>query len=161
MINLKQWMEICNYKVTEGGEYSPGTARIYSLDSWSGTQDGYSLFIGFDTNTQEVYTVEVHDYKNERSYRLINPDFAEHFKDTEAYDGIEFTDLEVDEDFIEKATAIINGEEYNTGILVQLDLPDSMMLELFKLAHEANMTFNEYVNMILRNMVDTLNKENE
>jgi len=29
----------------------------------------------FDTQDQTVYQVETHDYKNERSYRLVNPVF--------------------------------------------------------------------------------------
>lgn len=161
MITLKQWMEICNYRITEGGDYTPSNARIYSLDSWNGDQNGHSLMIGFDPKTQEVYTVEVHDYKNDRSYRLVNPQFKEHFTDNEAYDGVEFTDLEVDDDFIEKATAIVNGEEYDTGILVPLNFTDEELLPIFKLAHEADMSFNDYVNMALRNLVDTLKKENE
>ena len=119
----------------------------------------YSLFIGFDPKTQEVYTVEAHDYKNERSYRFINPDFKEHFTDTEAYDCVEFTDLEVEEDWIEKATAIVNGEEYDTGITIPLNFTDEELLPIFKQAHELNMTFNEYVNMALRNFIDEYKKE--
>lgn len=159
MITVKQWMEVCNYKITEGGEYYPGSARIYSLDSWNGEQSGHSLFIGFDTKTQDVYIVEVHDYKNERSYRLINPKFKQHFADKEsAYDGVDFIDLEVDEDFIEKATAIVMGKPYDETIMIQVEFTDQELLTYMKMAHESKMTFNDFVNKALREFIDTYDK---
>jgi hypothetical protein len=165
MITMQEWMEICNYKITEGSNYCWQCYghNAHQLDSQSGIAlSGYSVGIVFDTKTQVVYEVEVHDYENSRSYRIINPVYKNAY-DTElkdrglsdnAYYGVPFIDLEVDDDFIEKATAIVNGENYDTDILVPITLDDKDMLELFKLAHEADMTFNDYVNMILRNMIE-------
>lgn len=161
MLTIKQWMEICNYKITEGGDYSPGYTRIYSLESWNGDQNGYSLFIGFDPDSQEVYTAEVHDYKNSRSYRLINTKFSEHFTDNEAYEDVDFIDLEVDEDWIEKATAIFAGKEYDQGIIIPLNFTDAELLPIFKRAHEANMSFNDFINLALASTLAQLKKDKE
>ena len=63
MITLKEWMEIVDYRITEGSDYynSRYGDKIYSLDSWNGEQEGYSFTIIFDTLTQKVYEVQAHD----------------------------------------------------------------------------------------------------
>jgi hypothetical protein len=156
MITLKQWMEICNYRITEGGDYTPDGLLIYSLDSWNQDQDGYSLFIGFDTNTQIVYNVEVHDYKNERSYRYVNPEFRKlaAFTDSNAYDGVNFIDLEVEEDWVEKAKAIVAGEDYDTRVSIPVEFTDEELLKYMKMAHDRDMKFNDFVEMALREAID-------
>ena len=124
MITLKEWMEVSNYRITEGSDYCWKCfgPNAYSLDSWSGDQEGYSLPVLFDTKTQEVYQVEAHDYARSRSYRRTNPEYLRQFEDAkcqygaedEAYDGVKFVDLEND-DFIQKALAIVAGEEPVAG----------------------------------------------
>ena len=172
MITLQQWMEISKYKITDGSDYcwSCYGNNAYQLGSWSGDYDGgYSVDIVFDTKNQTVYEVDVHDYTNRRSYRMINPTYvkAHTFEkntrriDDCAYDDVKFIDLDVDEDFIEKATAIVNGEVYDEYIMMSIDLDDNTLLEAFKLAHKANMSFNDYVNMALRNLLTTIEKERE
>ena len=76
MITLKEWMEVADYRITEGSEYY-AYGGAYALDSWNGEQDGYSLEIIFDQKTQEVYEVQACDYKHNRAYRLINEDYKE------------------------------------------------------------------------------------
>ena len=125
MITLKEWMEVSNYRITEGSDYCWKCfgPNAYSLDSWSGDQEGYSLTVLFDTKTQEVYQVEAHDYARSRSYRRTNPEYLRQFEDAkcqygakdEAYDGVKFVDLENDDDFIQKALAIVAGEEPVAG----------------------------------------------
>ena len=170
MIDLKQWMEACEYKITEGSRFCWDCFGhyAYTLDSWDGKhEDGHTLTITFDTETQVVYKVEAYDYANDRAYRIINPDYAKAHKDEctarnvddEAYEGVTYTDLELDEDWLEKATAIAKGKEYDTGILIPLDLPDHQMLALFKMAHDAKMTFNDYVQQVLRDQLEIMKKE--
>jgi hypothetical protein len=158
MITLKQWMEVCNYRITEGGDYTPDNLRIYSLESWNGEQSGHSLFIGFDTNTQIVYIVEAHDYKNERSYRFVNPEFkhVSAFVDKCAYDGVDFIDLEVEEDWISKASAIVAGEDYDTRVSIPVEFTDEELLKYMKMAHDQDMKFNDFVEQALREMIDRL-----
>ena len=51
MITLKEWMEIVDYRITEGSGYQWQCygPNAYCLDSWNGEQDGHSLSIIFDT----------------------------------------------------------------------------------------------------------------
>ena len=164
MITLKQWMETCGYRITEGSEYGWNCYGYdaYSLDSWNGDQNGHTMSIVFDTKTQEVYEVYVCDYMRKRAYRLINPEYKEAHDnevkersiDDEAYDNVKFVDLETVEDFIEKAEAIVNDEEYDTRVQVPLTLPDDSLFQLMKLAHERDITLNQMVEALLRDAID-------
>lgn len=151
MLTLKQWMELVNYKITEGSEYYSDGATLYCLDSWDSNHDGYSVSIVFDPkDEQRVHLVEVCDYKNQRAYRrCTSPQ-----DDSNAWDGVSWVDLETDEDFIEKTAAIMKGVEYDTRISIPLTLTDDELLVLFKLAHAADVTFNEYVARVVQEQLD-------
>lgn len=167
MITLKQFFETINYRVSEGYDfrwqcYGP---NAYGLDSVENRcSDGYSVGIVFDTQDQTVYQVEAHDYRNERSYRLVNPLFSDARRQEcasrgitdVAYDSVEFTDLETEEDFIQKATAIIRGEDYDTRISIPVELPDDMLFTLMKQAHEQDITLNDHMANVLRDAIDLL-----
>jgi hypothetical protein len=165
MITMKEWMELVDYRITEGSDFMwhcYGT-DAYQLDSWNGEQDGHSFCITFDTKDQTVYEVQAHDYTNQRAYRMINPDFRKKMRKeakrrdvnrNQAWDDVDYVELEVDDDFIQKCLAIRAGEDYDDTVCVPLDLPDDLLLFAFKAAHEENLTFNEWMNRMLRNFVD-------
>lgn len=151
MLTLRQWMELVDFKITEGSEYYLGDMTLYSLESWDGNHDGYSVSIVFDPkDEQRVHIVEVCDYKNQRAYRRC----ASPQDDSNAWDGVSWVDLETDEDFIEKTTAIMKGVEYDTRISIPLTLTDDELLVLFKLAHAADVTFNEYIARAVQELID-------
>jgi hypothetical protein len=152
MITLKEWMEIVDYRITEGSDYynSRYGDKIYSLDSWNGEQEGYSFTIIFDTLTQKVYEVQAHDYLHNQAYRMFAEGSAPPIgEDTEAWDDIDYVDLESEDDFIQKAIAIKNGEDYDTRVVIPLDLSEEECYNLMKMAHERDMTFNNFVGMIV------------
>ena len=148
MITLKEWMELVDYKVTEGSDYFTNIPGLYSMSSWSGEQDGHSFFIAFDPkDNQRVYVVEACDSANKRAYRLKDPAIV---LDTEAWDIVDFVDLETDDDFIQKAMAIKAGEDYDTRVSIPVDLPDDVTFTLMKQAHDQDITFNQHMENILR-----------
>jgi len=133
------------------------------LDSWNGDQDGHSFTIIFDAKDQTVYEVQAHDYVHQRAYRMINPDFEKkHRKESkrrdsnkdEAWENVNYVDLDVDDDFIQKGLAIAAGEDYDTGVMVNLDLPDDLLLKAAMEAHKQNITLNDYINKALASMVE-------
>lgn len=161
MISLKEWMEVTGYRVTEGSSYMWNCygPDAYRMDSWNGEQDGYSASIIFDTRTQEVYEVSAYDYTRDRAYRLINPDYVEAHKQEalaqnvnfkEAWDTVDYVDLEVDEDMLAKILAIFSGEDYDTRVQVPLDLEDDLLFDLMKMAHERDITLNQMVEHVLQ-----------
>jgi len=165
MVTLKQFFETINYRVTDGSEYQwlCFGDNAYVLESTE-LNNGYTVSALFDTKNQTVYQVEAHDFTNNRSYRLMNPDFKDAYHqevedrkiDDVAYDDVQFIELETPEDFIQKATAIISGENYDSRISIPLELPDDILLTLMKQAHEKDITFNEHMENILRDEIERL-----
>jgi hypothetical protein len=164
MITLKEWMEVCNYKITEGGDYGWGCygSNVHTLDSWNQDQDGYSFWIAFDTKDETVYEVQVHDYKRSRAYRLINPDFVKkHRKESKrrgvgkdmAWDDVDYVDLETNDDWIEKGLAIRDGVDYDDRISVPVEFTDEELLTYMKIAHDRDITFNQFVEEALREIL--------
>lgn len=149
MITLKEWMEVANYRVTEGGDYF-AYGGAYALTSWNGDQDGYSIEIIFSPRTQEVYEVQACDYKHNRAYRLVHGDYRDEKLNDEAWDDTKWIDLESDDDWFQKALSIVAGEDYDTRVTIPIDLPEAELMVLFKAAHDADMTFNDFVEKILR-----------
>ena len=161
MITLKEWMEVVGYRITEGSDYCWDCygPNAYQLDCWNGEQNGYSFTINFDTITQVVYEVQAHDYANNRAYRLRNPDYIEEHdaeateRDcsiNEAWEDVNYVDLETEDDWLAKAEAIIAGEVYDTRVEVPLTLDKDQMYQLMQMAHENDMTLNQLVEKLLR-----------
>jgi hypothetical protein len=164
MITLKEWMEVVNYRITEGSNYmwSCYGTDAYCLDSWNGDQEGHSLSVTFDQKTQAVYEVQIHDYLHNRAYRMINPDFVKaHTAEAEsrdsrmqeAWEDVDYIELDVDDDWIQKALAVVAGEDYDTRISVPIEFSDEDLLTYMKLAHERDITFNQLITEALSEAV--------
>jgi len=169
MITLKDFCETVNYRITEGSAFGWNCygSNAYTLDSWDGNQEGHNISVVFDTVTQTVYEMSACDYTRNRAYRWINPDFIEFYRTEakqrnisftdfgstssteEAWEGVNYTTLEVPDDFLEKASAIVNGEDYSTNVSVPIELPDDELFMLMKIAHERDITFNQLVEQAL------------
>ena len=158
MLNLKEFMELIDYKITEGSDYYAFSSNAYYLSSWNGEQDGWSFDIVFDTKTQVVYQVEACDYKNNRAYRLVNPEYKHQIQiGEEAWDDVDYVDLEVDDDFFQKALAIQAGEDYDTRVQMELDIPEEDLLLYMKEAHKRDMTFNKFIEELLKAAIEKYN----
>ena len=169
MITIKEFMEVIDYRITEGSEYmwSCYGSNAYRLDSWNGVhgKGGYSFSIVFSTKTQKVYEVSAYDYTNDRAYRMINPKNQEkHRKEAlardvnldQAWDDVNYIDLEVDDDFIQKCLSIKAGEDYDTRVSVPVDFTDEELLTYMTMAHERDMTFNQFVEQALREAIENV-----
>ena len=158
MLTLKEWMELVDYKITEGGEYgwSCYGNNAYQLSSWNEVHGpgGWSFNMVFSTKTQKVYEVSVCDYTNDRAYRMIHPDKIEKLQQeaknhsgepNQAWDDVKFIDLEVDDDFIQKSLAIRAGENYDTRVMINIDVDSELELFIYREAHKADITVNDFV----------------
>jgi len=169
MITLKQFMDICDYRITEASDYGWQCfgPNAYCFDSWNGDQKGHTVSIVFDNKDQTVYQVTAYDYARDRAYRMINPDFKADFdaecKDRDVLDHawelddgtpVKYVDLDVEEDFIEKARAIVNDIDYDTRVQVPIDFTDEELLQYMTMAHRLDITFNEFVEEALRSAIE-------
>lgn len=164
MITVKSFTEAIDFKITGGSTYG---WNCFGPDArWLDSEEPgrYSASIVFGGAEHTVYVAEVSDTINNRSYRWINPDYAEALKqeaidrgidNSVAWDDVQHTDLEVAEDFLSKCEAIVAGKtDYDTRISIPLTLDDNEMLQLMTLAHEQDMTFNNFVEKLLRQVID-------
>ena len=167
MITLQQFLETIEYKITEGDSYGWTCfgSNNHQLCSWNGIHGagGWSANVVFSTKSQKVYMAEVCDYTNDRAYRLINPKYRDKFDkeakkhgsiSNQAWDDVDYADLETDADFMEKAQAIVANKEYDTRISVPVDFTDEEILKYAKLAHEKDITLNQFIEQALRDFLE-------
>lgn len=170
-MNIKQFFEAIDYKITEGNKYMWDCygPNAWNFESWlGGSQDTPSAHVIIDNKTQVVYEAEVHDNKNLRSYRWINPDFVDAYHTecknrnidpTNAYDDVKFVDLDVPEDFLAKTKAILRGEEYDDRVVIHLDIEDDLLFHAMVEAHKQDITLNKYIENILREMIEKYDEQ--
>ncbi len=164
MITIKDFLECIQCHIVDGHDYmwqcyGPNARGMGYENGKYGSDEEVSISIVFDTKTHFVYEMQAWDGPNKRQYRWIHPDYlkaykeeskARHLKWKESYDGNKFINLDVEEDILQKATAIFNGEDYDTRVMCELNLDKETLLLAMTMAHEADMTLNQYIEHILR-----------
>ena len=157
MITIENFLNTVGHRISGGSEYQWNCFGPDARYLDSEFPDRYSASIVFDTQTQVVYEATVCDYSANRAYRWLNPDFKSEFvnevlirgSQDQAWDNVGYIDLDVTEDWLTKARAIVIGESYDSRVSVPIDLPDDEMLALMTLAHERDITLNQLVEQIL------------
>jgi hypothetical protein len=101
---------------------------------------------------------------------MINEDFQKkHRKESkkrdidlnEAWDDVNYVDLDVDDDFIQKCLSIKAGEAYDTRVVVPVNFTDDELLTYMKIAHDRDITFNQLVEEALRAAIDDFHNDPE
>lgn len=169
-MHLSKVNEALSHRITGGSDYHwecyGPDVRFLDFES-----DHAHANVLFDTHTQEVYEATVTS-KDEsiRPYRWLNPKTKQDYIDEcnekgidfkNAWDAFDWCDLETEEDFLEKAEAIFNGESFDNRVQVPIELDDSELLQLMKLAHERDITFNQLVEEALWAAIDEFNAKNK
>jgi hypothetical protein len=168
-MKIKQLIDAFQHKITESSKYEwnsfgPNARAIdFSSDAFY-MPSAHSGLLVYDTKTLELFLTEVHQHSG-KSYRWVNPSYlnvykAEHvargFNFGEAYDDKKFINIDEPEDFLEKATAIFNDEEFDERIMVKLhDFPDELFMQLAKLAHQEDLTINQMAEKVLQSYIDS------
>jgi hypothetical protein len=162
-MHLKDVNEKLEHRITGGSEYTwqcyGDNARYLDYESEYATASCI-----FDTLTQEIYEVSI-DIKgsDQRPYRWLNPSSKDIMFEEAAYrevnanqawDDITWIDLETEEDFLEKASAIFKGEPFDTRVSVPLDLNDEELFAMMKLAHQRDITLNQLMVEVLQAAID-------
>jgi purine-nucleoside phosphorylase len=166
-MKLSQINEAMNHRITSGSEYNwqcfPD-ARFLDYES-----DFAHVSVLYSTVDQTVYQAEVSVKReawdeDKKPYRWLNPDYVDAFyKESKkrkvdtaiAWDDVTWIDLEMEEDFLEKATAIFNGEECDTRVQFPIDIDDELILKLSMEAHKRDITLNKMIEIILQEVIDS------
>lgn len=162
-MDVKSANEVFNHRITSGSEYlwdCWDDARFLDYEcEWA---HGH---IVFNTKNQKVYeaTVTFKDSEQLDAYRWLNPDDVQAHIDESArrgidakiaWDNVNWIDLELWSDFVEKASAIFSGKIPDSRVQVPIDLEDSVMLRLCMEAHKRDITLNEFVTELLQEVID-------
>lgn len=158
-ITIQDFMDVVHYRITAGYEYQwfdvfPN--HCFALESNIDNQ--YQINIVFDKVNNNVYVVEAWDERKDVQFRWINPLYLDEYKAEfkkrrfnfkESIDHKMFIDLELAEDFLEKARAIVDNKTYDNRVQVPLEMDESEIFTLMKIAHERDITLNQLVEEIL------------
>lgn len=166
MITLPEFLAMVEYSITDGFEflwlcYGPHAHSISGCEYDPENPDS-SVSCVFDKITQQVYEIQAWDGTNNIEYRWIDPDFRQAYLVEAASRGIDasisadgrkYIDLETENDITEKAKAIFNRESYDRRVEVPVSLSDEDAFTLMRMAHEKDITLNELINDILREII--------
>lgn len=161
-MHLSKVNEALDHRITGGSEYG---WNCWPNARWLDYESDYAhASVVFNSETQEIYTAEVNDKADKyKPYRWLNPVYKEQMyqearkrriEANRAWDETMWYDLETSEDWLEKARAILRGEEFDTRVQVPLNLEKDELFKLMELAHEHDVTLNKMVEIILQNMID-------
>jgi len=156
-MHLSEVNEALDHKICGGSEYGWScwpNARFLDYES-----EYAHASVVFNTETQEVYTAEVNDKEDIlKPYRWINPLYKDLYLDeakergvnpNQAWDDKEWCDLEVQDDWLTKASSILRGELFDERIKVPLNLSKDEMFQLMQMAHDRDITLNKLVEELL------------
>ena len=165
-MHLRKVNEALGHKISGGSEYG---WTCWTNARWLDYESEYAhAAVVFNSETQEVYTAEVSDKAGKhKPYRWLNPAYKEDMHqeardrntDPNVFcDDISWYDLETQEDWLDKASAMMRGELFDTRIEVPVDLDDDALLKLCIMAHERDITLNKMVEIVLQ---ETINKSKD
>jgi hypothetical protein len=168
-MKLAQINEAMSHQITGGSEYQwqcfPD-ARFLDYES-----EHAHVSILYSTVDQIVYQADASikrevwpdDKRFDKPYRWTNPIFKDAYINEskernidpdQAWDDVKWIELETDEDFLEKAKAMFNGDYWDTRIVVPVDLDDDTILKLSMEAHKRDITLNKMVEIVLQEAIN-------
>jgi len=166
-MHLNQSNQAFNHKITSGSDYGwrcfPD-ARFLDYES-----DYAHVSVLYSTVTQQIYQADVSVKRDmwsadSRPYRYTDPEYNDAYRDEskernidpdQAWDDVKWINLEVEEDWLEKATAMFNGEEWDDRVQVPIDLDNHTMMQLFMEAHKRDITLNKMVEIVLQEAINS------
>jgi len=166
MMNLKEVNEALSHKIVSGSDYGWNCfpdAKFLDYES-----DYAHASIIYSTKTQEIFQAEICIKldawdEDKKPYRWLNPEHKDNFykeasdrnvDPDQAWDDVKWVDLDFKNDWLEKATSIFAGEEFDTRVQMEVDLEDDLFLQLAKEAHKRDITLNNMIEIVLREAID-------
>lgn len=163
-MQLAEVNELLNHQITGGAEYEWNCwpdARVLDYSNDYGTAS-----VVYSTKTQTIYEATVESNDGSHWYVWREPLFVDDYNTEAKSRGVDALDtdsasvqLEVAEDWMEKAEAIFSNSSFDKRVMIQLDLSDTDFNRIALLAHESDITFNAMVEQLLVNYMETLKEK--
>ena len=168
-MKLNQINEALSHQITGGSDYHWNCfpdARYLDYES-----EYAHVSILYSTIDQTVYQADTsikrdvwpNDERFDKPYRWTNPAFKDDYLNeakernvdpNQAWDEVKWIELETDEDFLEKAKAMFEGNYWDTRIQIPVDLDNDTILKLSMEAHKRDITLNKMIEIILQDMIE-------
>lgn len=167
-MNLKDLLEVVNYQYESGGKYQ---WNCYGDDAYFidfKTVSGKAIGGAVVDTAGEIYEAHVEVPNEPLCYRIVSPDYfpdyvaeakSRNVDPYQAWDDVRYTNLETEEDFLEKFDAIVHERPFDRTIEIPLHLSEKDQLVLFRMAHESGMTFNAFMVQVLEDAVKKAKKK--
>lgn len=161
---ISDFMLLVNNKITGGTAYTNPIygSNLHVLDSekedlrrWGTFL--YSAHCAYSLDTSNVVELQIFDYQKEVEYRFVSEEFrgiTVPFTTAEdELDKFKLVELEELDDFLEKAKAIINGEEYDTRVMIPLNMNKDELYVLMLAAHTQDITLNQFMTEVIKEAI--------
>ena len=162
-MKLDQYLELIDYNLEGTSKYMwksfGNTANFFDHNG----QGKGEFSVVADTKTKQIYYAAVIDSVRGNCYLWIDPEYKDAYvyeaesrncNYLQAYDDVEYTELESEADWLEKARAIYLGQPYDERVTLTIDLPDDLLFSSMLRAHELDITFNEYLGRAIQAAID-------
>lgn len=165
-MKLREVNEALDHAITGGAEYLWNCfpdARTLDYE----TEHGHAS-VTYSTESQEVYEASAESKNSERPYRWLNPNYKSAYEaESEkrgftdhaiAWDDVKWIDLETEDDFLDKAQGVCSGTWFDERVQVPVEMSDAEFIQLAKMAHARDITFNDMVTEVLKLAIERLQK---
>lgn len=162
-MKIDQYLEAIDYNLEGTAKYQwksfGDNAHFFDYNG----QGKGEISVVADIKTKQVYYAAVIDTERSNQYLWIDPEYKDAYvyesesrncNYLQAYDNVEYTELESEADWLEKARAIYLGQPYDERVTLTIDLPDDLLLASMLRAHELDITFNEYLGRAIQAAID-------
>jgi hypothetical protein len=166
MLHIKDCLELINYNILFCEDFHwkcyGDNIKIINAVSITGT-----IIFMYSVDTKEVIEIQAWDDIENYQYRWIHPGYIESYIEEStdrnvnyklSVDDNKFIDIEIIDDILEKVSEIYNNKVYDTRVSIPLDFSEEELFQVMKLAHESDVTLNQYIEKIL---LTVINKENK
>lgn len=152
MITFEKALELCGNKLIK--------REVYPVDTFDNAATWLLFDVGkdktfeiiYNPSTLHVYIVCVKSCKH--NYILTDDTYPYAYIEYIAgLDDTKYTVLNVDEDFEEKAYAIINDLPFDNRIKIGVELKEEEWLALAMAAHRLDITLNQYVEKVIERAI--------
>jgi len=165
-MQLSQINQTFDHKITSGSEYQWNCfpdARFLDYES-----DFAHISVLYSTSDQKIYQADASVKRDawdedKKPYRWTNPFYKDAYLSEakkrnvdpdQAWDDVTWIDLDVEDDWLEKATAMFNGDYWDTRVQIEVNLEDDLILGLAKEAHKRDITLNKMIEVVLQEVID-------
>lgn len=167
---LEQFLNAIQYRINDAWEHQ--WASYKGAQVLGCINDYASMNVVFrreDQTVIEMTAVSELKADQNKAYRWTNPDFKDeihaeamsrNIDHSLAFDDCQYVDLDVIEDLLEKGQAMLANEKFDPRIQVPIELDDETLLAAMKAAHELDITFNQYMERALLNIISDSQPKN-